>query len=971
MRTYGPKYALLKTLLFPTLGLAMMCSSMGVAAANNGGFGNYAFSFKSANCSTQGKWTKDAMTATTELMSVVEGLKKSEGCGSLANRLSEYLKSFQSNIESAQKVEDEATQLSEKQREVFATRQYAQHPSLGPISSRAMVGALNEMAALSVGGKISISSDLGGPSAANDASFNNDTSSAISDLGKRAFRVSKTGIQMADKIVGSLTEEETKCLSSANVAGPFFTAMVELTSSLVGSGQDFYGKDISSLINNITVLARNTHFDRIMRDLNNTQFQNSMSCLIDTLAEGYCTTLDAKLLFDEQMRRSKPISWAWVSDKEKKTVQWTEKGSNPSEPSNLPLKDSPFEGYFVLTQHLPVVTAFLERIQRGIPPKNHSDASFQNKIQSNTFGYFLNERNIQADWNEAKTSISRMSDLENRRTAVADALKRLAVRMVGDDEAEGENFITRVTNERKVIFQLMGQPMPEAVKGIGAMQMEPKRWLDSNYVEFIGDPNIAMVTISNNLQNLLEEANRAAVEYYNYWFIADQPGLMIDSLTGMTYDVPEALTGIKNYLTHFAQQSYVEPSIVPAVFETIEKINRILAQYEVLRETGRNLLKTYGQQSAESSRPELTFDKKLSPEERRTILEPAIQQYKDLIEIYYNEFIILKARSSFLINRLTSFVKIDYQKRLRVDGKIFEQNSELLRQIYYATGDLVFERMRLISSANPAEIEPDLNLAQRTYLKALRGLEDLIKDSFIATIAEMKLETEGADTTTAGIFEDSIIRANRDPDANRAARAQAWINDKIYEGLPPSLKPDSKREWDYLTADKAYGFFRMLINPDRYPGILALNPARLLTKKEAPGIQENSNGALGKNLALFCVQALMFRDQAPFIDLCRDIILKSPMIDDAFRKNNPDFPYLNFLDLDRNLVLYSYLRPNFSTVQKDIRPEFPQLFPDFNSFTGTDVEKTAKNFDARVCALRQRNRNNFIMYLTQGQYSNR
>jgi hypothetical protein len=571
----------------------------------------------------------------------------------------------------------------------------------------------------------------------------------------------------------------------------------------------------------------------------------------------------------------------------------------------------------------------------------------------------LNERNIIADWNEARTTISNMTSVESQKSAIADTLKKLAKLIIGDsDENSSLNFLERVTNGRKIIFQLMGKEIPSEVVGKNGMQIKAFDWLDVNYPNFIGDPHDAMMEISKNLDSLLSSANQAAVEYYNYWFIADQPGLMVDSLTGMAYDIPEALEGISNYLQHFSRQEYVDASVLPAVYETIEKINRILAQYKLLRETGIDLKNRYG-----------NLDQ-YPTEERAEILHKAIEQYKDLIEIFYTEFMILKARSSFLVNRLTSFVKIDYQRRLRQETAITTADTELLRQIYYATGDVVFERMRMISSKNPAEIDSDLSSAQRNYLEALRSMEDLIKDSFAASIAQIKMEIEGADTTTSGIYEDSIIRANRSPETNSYHRLQAWFADRIYEGLPEFLRPDSKRRWDYLAADKLYGTAQMFINPDRYPGMYALNPVRIFTKPEAPGIRENSNGSLLKTLGLYCIQSLVFRDTNPFYHLCKGVVLKSPMIDEELRANNPQFPYFNFLDVSYDATLHAYEGiPTLAGQPMNSAPTL-HLYPDLHQPVADPNLRVGKNYDARVCALRQRNRNNFIMFLTQGKYHN-
>lgn len=931
MRRLSKRRNILKRNLIVFIGylLLLLGSSFSLASSP--------YTFGGGACKIQGLWTENARTATRDLLNITSNLKNADGCGKLSQSLEAYLKQLDEALSLAGNNPEQSSRISSLQEEILAQRQYSQDPHIGEIASRAMISNINELAALSAANE----DKLGSEETPRNSRLK--FSSILPNIGEKVFQAGKTSVNLTEKILDALTEEQLACLSSPNMVGPLFTAIVQLSASLASSRQDFFGKDISALVNKITTLARNANFDLISRDLHRVEFQNSMSCLIDTVTEGYCSTLDAQVLFNEEMRRARPISWGW------------EKATTPPQAEDPidydKLKQSAFEGYYVLTQQLPIITSYLERIQRGIPPKNHSDANFQNKIQLNTFGYFIKERNIIAEWNETRASIANMSNPETQKASIAKGLKDLARMIVGDDvESSGINFLDRVTNQRKVMFQLMEREMPQAVAGQGGLQIRADDWLDANYSQFIGDPNDAMATISRNLDRLLTDANQAAIEYYNYWFIADQPGLMVDSLTGMTYDIPEALEGVKTYLLHFSKQDSVDSATLPAVFETIDKIDRILNQYEVLRKIGGDLMTQYGDLG------------KYSLEERKKILAGAVTEYKKLIEIYYDEFLILKARSSFLINRLASFVKIEYQRRLRFGDDNLKSDNDLLRQIYYATGDIVFERMRLISSKNPAEIDADLNLAQRTYLESLRSLEALIRDNFAATIAQLQLEIEGADSTTRGLFEDSIVRANHNPKANSYIRLQAWLSNLIYDGLPPFLRPESRRKWNYYASDKIYGLAKMALNPDLYPGLYALNPIRILAKPEIEGISENANGALGKTFALFCIQSLAFRDSNPFYQLCKDAVLQSPLFDAEFRSNHPDFQYTNFVDVGYSSVLKSY----FSQLPEPSGR--PQLYPDLHT-TPLDLSmKRAKNYDARICALRQRNRNNYILYLTQGKY---
>jgi hypothetical protein len=664
-----------------------------------------------------------------------------------------------------------------------------------------------------------------------------------------------------------------------------------------------------------------------MKQLNQTQLRNSMSCLLEITSESYCSALDASNLFKEQMSR-----FQIVSGKDD-TLKITD---------SVDMQNStkgPLQGYYILTQQIPVITSWLEKIQRGVEPKLKTDAKFKNETIQTVMNFYTTENNLLGDINSSKTTLASQTSLQAKKNMVLKTLLSISDRLAGNIANDNEtNFFTINMRPMEIPFALIGREVPPEVLGKGKsdFMQSPESWLQanmSNLSEF-EKPEQLIETIHSNLKSLIEASQASAVSYYNEWFIYDNAALYVDSVTGMRYNVRDSLQNTNDYLSSLEEKikssNSADISIIPTIDETRFLISTVLEKYENIRLLG------------ETYRAATTY------ENRKATIEKGKQLHKELIESVYSSFSVLKGKSGFLANRMAIIVKNDFQTTLKSGADFSNEN---VKKIFYATGDAAFEKMRQMSSGNPKDIMMDLNNAQMTHKENLTAIEMMLKNHFLAMISYTKMVSQGISPSDEDVSRDSFKRAWSDyweeyPIASRN------ILGVILEGI---IKP-----FDFYIS-----FYKG--NHDRYP---KSRTTSLGNNKLAASV-DNENEAAKHMYELYCIQSLAFTDWRPFQALCKDVVLKSPF-------NTATLSPLAQQKFDTSLnVSYDYklaenltdqTRKNISKIREQLRyaamdRNAGKTYREKMSQVKLEM---AKNHSARICALRDYGRNNFVMYLTLG-----
>jgi len=282
------------------------------------------------------------------------------------------------------------------------------------------------------------------------------------------------------------------------------------------------------------------------------------------------------------------------------------------------------------------------------------------------------------------------------------------------------------------------------------------------------------------------------------------------------------------------------------------------------------------------------------------------EAYEDLVTTVYEEFLVMLARSGFVANRLATFVQQDYILLIRNKINFTEYQQEL----FIATGMQAIDRMIQNYGGNPANVQTDLNMALTINKGNLEALEALLKDNVVANIARLKLAAEGVRPTNFNVVADSFKRAGQDYVIDSVQRNRFWEFPLtpmhiLFQNMPSFM-------WNWFE------------HSDRYP---------LSSSGNGLAVPQSEFGDKTGVYSQLCVQALAFIDQSPLLGLCKDAKLKSPLTD------------LQDYSVSYQDKLNSHLA---------------------ETNTRADM-KAAMNHSTRICAFRDFNRKNMVLFMTLGR----
>jgi hypothetical protein len=868
------------------------------------------YSFGGA-CSSQGSWTQDALAGTRSLVVIAEQLKNDPHCGNLAKALNTHLESLKADVGTIAADSTSATKLSSLKEETLALRKF--------ISGNALMkkNVLRLILDNTVESAIT-STDI-------DQNALGLNAQSLMSVGKRINRATTSSLDILNSVMDSALQEH-QCLSSPNTIGPFVGAIVQVAGAFAGSGQDSYGTKISALVSKLSNMLRDSKYANVLKQLNQTQLRNSMSCLLEVTSESYCSALDASNLFKEQMDRF-PLISNGNGDLKIADKSAGEGGLN-----------GPLKGYYVLSQQIPIVTSWLEKIQRGVEPKLKTDAQFKNETLKIVSDFYIAENDLLGEINSSRNTLQSQPTLDAKKNVVLRTVNSLTQKMVGNAvEGGGNVFFTISMRPVQIPFFLIGREVPPVVLGqTGAMAQPPDAWLEANLPNLpeFEKPEQLLETIHTNLKSLIESSRASATSYYNEWFIYDNAALYVDAVTGMRYNVRDALHATDSYLVDVEKKLILDPntdaSLLSTIGETRSLIGSVLEKFEALRQLG---------QAYRSAKSDV---------DRKALIEKGKKLHSELIENVYASFNVQKGKSGFLANRVALIVKYDFQNLLKSGSNFSNEN---VKNIFYATGDAAFEKMRRMSSGNPKDIMTDLNNAQMTHKENLTALEMMMRDHFLATIAYTKMLSEN--------------KMPDDNDIRRDSMKRAW--DDYWKEFPIASRNILGATLEVIA--KPFDFYFSFYNghSDRYPKSRTTTYGNNMLGASV----DNENRSARHMYELYCIQSLAFSDWRFFQPLCKGVVLESP-----FRHTNLS-PALNKVFNDTLNISYDTMlaanlsaenRKNIATLNEQLKYGYSAKEPDqarAKKLAQLGVE-LSRNHSSRICALRDFGRNNYVMYLTLG-----
>lgn len=819
------------------------------------------YSFGGA-CSSQGVWTQAALTATQNLRKVTLRLKDDANCKTLGTNIQASLDALEQNMKSSSDTPDRSKRLSQLPAEISSLRMASENnPDIKDQAMKLMMDRSVEQATLSA-------------QVAGDQQ---------SDFGTRLQTSARNGMQIVNQIIDTMPQMD-QCLigDGSQILGSYVSSLVKLAAAFGSSGQDVTGGQLATTISKLTTMQRERRFTKILRQLNQQEFKASISCLMELTTESYCQARDSMKLFKKAM-----------ADVKMHEV-----------PNHENQAGDPFVGYYILNTHVPNVTKWIQKIQVGVDPKLPTDAIFQNGIQQDVVNFFKSIKTLQAAYN-SKVAYIKALPKDQQANAALKLLVEVTQQMTQDVDGSNMNFFTQAHLPMEIPFLLLNLPVPDEVSGKKYPQVNYYNWYQGHIadVQAFKDTDAVLNTMWTNMNGMIHDASLSAIQYYNRWYIVDKSALVNEAMVDVNYTVKDSLIAIQKYLEYAKQRVtmyHADPSLIPTMIDTQVRIQKILDICNEIEALGKKYtgLKTLN----------LTQDQ----------ITEISAAYERLVNVVYDQFIVMQTRSSFLANRMVTFVYQDYVLLLKnkVNFTPYEQ------ALFYSQGMAAFDRMIQIYNGNPANVQTDLNMALNVNNNNIQALDMLLKDSVIRTLADLRNQQTVEDRTANGgiqaagleVVTNSYTRLREDQ-----VMSQAYIAPQKYDKAEKLAKMFYS-VYGTLTASAKF----WLAHADRYP---LWADASVVTPQSEFSDAENLRAQL-------CVQGLAFTDQNGLYELCRGAVLKSPIVNAGPQYN---------IAYDQRLTLH--------IGEKGLKPK----------------AQLEQNHSDRICAFRDYNRMNMVKFMGVGK----
>lgn len=930
------------------------------------------YSFGGA-CGSQGVWTQQALSQAQRIAEVARNLKDDPNCTALGESMRSAFSQMSQTLtplHDTSGLEDRRATEKQELLQIPNNLNALTSTMMSPATPDGMKAAATPIVAQNAIRSAYLYSQIPSEIEKSQApnSVNLDLTSAIGRLQRGA----DVGLDILGKVIKDIPAT-AECAANDQAFGQFAAATVQAVGAILSSGQNNSGSKTAQLISELTTFARQYKFSEVIGKLNEQEYLTSISCLLEVTSENYCSVQDTMELFNKELE-------SFVLRGKSQPAPRTEGVQNQSEHGILEASE-PFQGYYILTQHAPNITEWLQLIQIGVDPKLPTDAQFKNSILDEVIGFYKMTNDLLGVYEKESNTVRAQSDITTKRNAAINMVVALSDTMGSSSWNKTRNFFLTRIQAIHLPFILIGMKIddiPQAVtRTDGGYRVSPDEFLKQNGREMpeFKDPDRLMEIIGSNLRELIREANLAVIEYHNTWFVVDQIGLVDKSLTSMTYTVKDSFYATAAYLAELEERIRRLGGDQTIRISTVDLRQRIENILTALNDTSHifGLLEEIEQQRAPLLEQYLAADRRLkaatTDEQQRVSsqelvqlqqqfqqleaqLKPLNDEFRGMSKVWasivvkkvYEEFEIMLARSGFLLNRLSTLVYNDYTLQLKSGVKYDQYTTELMT----ALGRASFDRILSLGQGSPTQIQSDLNLALRINKGNIEALEMLFRDKMIGYIANLKMRESGVLPTKDALIQDARKRAFFDANAE-LHKYPVTITDQEYAQLQErySLCALNLPCHRYLASfaspsfvglqnekDRMDAALYVIKYPERYPTPSLWNLLTEFDKSEAvsPDTQYKSSAFLR---GLYCTQSLAFNNWQAFFPICKDAQLESPYVKVAPQA---------FSDEEK-----SYLSVNYRQKLSEHHTDLPL------------------NHSTRICAFRDFNRRNLVQMLLMQQ----
>jgi hypothetical protein len=284
------------------------------------------------------------------------------------------------------------------------------------------------------------------------------------------------------------------------------------------------------------------------------------------------------------------------------------------------------------------------------------------------------------------------------------------------------------------------------------------------------------------------------------------------------------------------------------------------------------------------------------------------QAYMRIIDTAYKNFNAMFQRDGFFTARLSAIVAYEYALRIRSGEDMGAYNNDLMR----ALGNTLLENVVNLNERQPSFTGLDLSYALTVSRDNLFSFEQIFRDTFSASIAELDVLEKGNSSTNYDLWKRTQVR--RMLDANNLAKKMN-VKSGFTLGTAFPMFEAPLTLFNYFM----YG----VLHPERYPNYS--------WDDQIPRRQDDAFKTIAFSKARLCTQTLAFQDMSLYQRFCKGAVLE------GFYGGNHD--------------------------PLKAKNGFSEYDTHYDKYLTADRYKNGAD-DTSICALRDNGRRNYIKWLS-------
>ncbi len=767
-----------------------------------------AMAFYNGSCGSQGEWVSEALSQSDSIRQAVERLKNDPNC---------------TGIEAAVKVMSQDSDgkqnpvflqsYSQLNREIRDLRMMSTEGSSG-FKQRVTDILMNRVVS-----EADVANKSGQMLSHKDAQFN---ANSLTSLDQRVARALDTTFTGANEVLNILPNLQSCFNNRPNEAMAIFAALVRIGGAAIDGGEGVTSR-AGGFLANLVSFARNNQYAKVLSQINEKQYWTSMSCLIETSAQAYCTAKDAYVILEDQKKLR-------IEEREK-VLQGDE---------------SPLRGYYLLVREIPRVSDWLQRVLIGLPPQMNSQADFQKSVNNAYLGLLNDRLSLEGHYSQKlQTYRSAYGTDEKGSEQLLQAKRAFVITLLQEilqimySRGDEVNFFQMTVPDTVAPFVLLGTDMPEDLRKADAV-MTWFKFLQVNMNDYppLANPDEAMLRLKTNMDQLLETVMSTGALYFATWYIPDATRVVDEAVSIEPPNILQSLQNINKYLdqsmirylsgrklkaatleneiTALEEQYaagnqdvwrllqrkknllefYQDMTILPSLKDTRLRITKVLKVFEErearIAESQSGAFDDFVTlKDDQQARDDFFLDMILKESQETTTPRKDLKAIdQEILQVAFSEFNVMLQRDTFLFNRFYNYIMSEYMERVQDNN----EQDQYLRDLLTVTGRNLINRFVSINRLNPNSTSMDLSQAQPINLENLEALEKLFAKDLKVSICKITLRIGGTKEQTEAC--ECVVNTNGEIDTPRLSslgiRFCGSVRLKYGSDVDKSLKGDDE-----------------------------------------------------------------------------------------------------------------------------------------------------------------------------------